>query len=129
VSTIDDYLTFGQMMLSYGKGGRQRVLSRPSVEAMTADQLTSDQKAGFGRPGTGFDGQSWGFGVAMASRRTEPSQPIGSFGWDGGLGTSWRSDPREAMVTILMTQVAWGSPEPPPVCADFRTLAYRAIDD
>jgi hypothetical protein len=33
------------------------------------------------------------------------------------------------MVTILMTPAAWGSHEPPAVCADFRTLAYQAIDD
>jgi hypothetical protein len=32
------------------------------------------------------------------------------------------------MVTILMTQRAW-TPCPPDVCLDFRTAAYRAIDD
>ncbi len=53
----------------------------------------------------------------------------GSYGWDGGLGTLWRSDPREDMVTILMTQRAWTSPSPPPVCLDFWTSAYQAIDD
>jgi CubicO group peptidase (beta-lactamase class C family) len=45
VSTIDDYLAFGQMMLDKGKHGNERVLSRPSVEAMTTDQLTPEQKA------------------------------------------------------------------------------------
>jgi hypothetical protein len=45
------------------------------------------------------------------------------------LGTSWSSDPREDMVTILMTQRAWTSPSPPNVCLDFRTLAYQAIED
>ena len=129
VSTIDDYLAFGQMLLSFGKYGRQRVLSRPSIEAMTTDQLTSAQKSRSGWAEGAFDSQGWGFGMAMATRRTEPSHPVGSFGWDGGLGTSWRSDPREAMVSILMTPAAWGSPEPPAVCTDFRTLAYQAIDD
>ena len=33
VSTVDDYLAFGQMMLNQGKYGRERILSRPSVEA------------------------------------------------------------------------------------------------
>ena len=33
--TIDDYLVFGQMMLNKGKLGHERILSRPSVEAMT----------------------------------------------------------------------------------------------
>jgi hypothetical protein len=45
------------------------------------------------------------------------------------LGTLWNSDPREEMVTILMTQRAWTSPIPPDVCLDFATLAYQAIDD
>jgi CubicO group peptidase (beta-lactamase class C family) len=45
VSTIDDYLAFGQMMLNEGRHGSQRILSRPSVEAMTTDRLTPAQKA------------------------------------------------------------------------------------
>ena len=48
---------------------------------------------------------------------------------DGGLGTSWRSDPTEDMVGILMTQRAWTSPNPPDVCLDFWTSVYQAIDD
>jgi len=52
-----------------------------------------------------------------------------SHGWDGGLGTSWYSDPREDMVGILMTQRAWTSPNPPDVRSDFWTSAYQAIDD
>ena len=45
VSTVDDYLAFGQMMLNKGKHGRERILSRPSVELMTTDQITPEQKA------------------------------------------------------------------------------------
>ena len=52
-----------------------------------------------------------------------------TYGWDGGLGTSWYPDPSEDMVTILMTQRAWTSPNPPEVCLDFWTAAYAAIDD
>src|SRR4030081_2832436 len=57
--------------------------------------------------------------------RAEP----GRFGRGGGLGTSWYSDPREDMVTILMTQRAWTSPSPPDVCLDFWTSAYQTMDD
>jgi CubicO group peptidase (beta-lactamase class C family) len=127
VSTIDDYLAFGQMLLDKGKHGRDRILSRPSVEAMTTDQLTPEQKSS--DLGGFFKSHGWGFGVAMVTRREDPSEPVGKFGWDGGLGTSWRSDPREDMTTILMTQRAWTSPNPPDVCRDFWTLAYQAIDD
>src|SRR5260370_18681779 len=44
VSTADDYLAFGQMMLNRGKHGTVRILSRPSVEVMTTDQLTPEPK-------------------------------------------------------------------------------------
>jgi len=129
VSTIDDYLAFGQMMLNQGKHGNERLLSRPSVETMTTDQLTPEQKAASGIVPGYFDGHGWGFGVSIVTRRDDVAAVPGRFGWDGGMGTSWYSDPREDMVTILMTQRAWTSPSPPDVCLDFWTSAYQAIDD
>ena len=45
VSTVDDFLAFGQMMLNKGSHGRERILSRLSVELMTTDHLTPEQKA------------------------------------------------------------------------------------
>jgi CubicO group peptidase (beta-lactamase class C family) len=129
LSTIDDYLAFGQMMLDQGKHGNERLLCRPSVETMTTDQLTPEQKATSGIVPGYFDSHGWGFGVSMVTRRDDVAAVPGRFGWDGGLGTSWYSDPREGMVTILMTQRAWASPSPPDVCLDFWTSAYQAIDD
>jgi len=129
VSTIDDYLAFGQMMLNNGEHGSERLLSRPSVETMTTDQLTPEQKSVSGLVPGYFDSHGWGFGVSVVTRRDDLAGPVGRYGWDGGLGTSWYSDPREDMVTILMTQRAWTSPNPPNVCLDFWTAAYQAIDD
>jgi len=129
VSTIDDYLAFGQMMLSQGKLGSERILSRLSVETMTTDQLTPEQKAASGLVPGYFDSHGWGFGVSVVTRRDDVATVPGRYGWDGGLGTSWSSDPREEMVTILMTQRAWTSPSPPDVCLDFWTSAYQTIDD
>jgi CubicO group peptidase (beta-lactamase class C family) len=126
VSTIDDYLAFGQMMLNKGKYGRERILSRPSVELMTTDQLTPEQKAvsdffpGF------WDSRGWGFGVSMITRRDDVAAVPGRFGWDGGYGTSWSSDPKEDMVAILMTQRLIQSAD---IYLDFWTSAYQAIDD
>jgi CubicO group peptidase (beta-lactamase class C family) len=126
VSTVDDYLAFCQMMLDKGRCGRERILSRPSVELMTTDHLTPDQKAGaeifFG------DNKGWGFGVAVTTRRDE-LWAVGRFGWDGGLGTSGYSDPAEELVGILMTQRLMESPQAPRVFVDFWTSAYQAIDD
>jgi CubicO group peptidase (beta-lactamase class C family) len=129
VSTIDDYLAFGQMMLSQGKHGSERILSRLSVELMTTDQLTPEQKAVSGLVPGYFDSHGWGFGVSVVTRRDDIAAVPGRYGWDGGLGTSWYSDPREEMVIILMTQRAWTSPSPPDVCLDFWTAAYQTIDD
>ncbi len=129
VSTIDDYLAFGQMMLSKGKYKHQRILSRLSIEAMTTDQLTPAQKAISGLHPDDFAHLGWGFGLSICTGRESISAIPGRFGWDGGMGTSWYSDPHEDMVTILMTNQFWNSPTPPNVCLDFWTSAYQAIDD
>src|SRR6266513_1582279 len=126
VSTIDDYLAFGQMMLSQGKHDNERILSRLSVETMTTDQLTPEQKAAPSLISGFLDGHGWGFGVSVVTRRDDIAAVPGRYGWDGGMGTSWYSDPREELLTILMTQCAWASPSPPNVY--FWTLAYQAID-
>jgi CubicO group peptidase (beta-lactamase class C family) len=129
VSTADDYLAFGQMMLAGGVFRGRRLLSRPAIETMTTDQLTPAQKAASNFVPGFFDSRGWGFGMSVVTRRDDLASSVGKFGWDGGLGTSWYSDPREGMVTILLTQRAWTSPAPPPVCVDFWTAAYEAIDD
>jgi CubicO group peptidase (beta-lactamase class C family) len=127
VSTVDDLLAFGQMLLDQGRYGSERLLSRPSVEVMTSDQLTPAQAAA----GSAFLGEnrSWGFGLAVVTTRDNVSSIPGRYGWDGGLGTSWSSDPTEEMVGILLTQCAFTSAEPPAVVVDFWTSAYQAIDD
>jgi CubicO group peptidase (beta-lactamase class C family) len=96
---------------------------------MTTDQLTPEQKAASGLVDGYFDNHGWGLGMSVVTRRFDPTEPVGKFGWDGGLGTSWYTDPSEEMVGILMTQVAWTSPDPPSVRQDFWTSAYQAIDD
>ena len=129
VSTVDDYAAFGEMMLNKGRYGSKRVLSKPSVETMTTDQLTDEQKAVSGLVPGYCDSHGWGFGVSVVTRRDDLPANVGRFGWDGGLGTSWYSDPRENVVGILLTQRAWTSPSPPAICRDFWTLVYQAIND
>jgi CubicO group peptidase (beta-lactamase class C family) len=122
VSTIDDYLAFGQMLLGEGEYRGRRILSRQSVEAMTTNQLTPEQQAGAGAV---LGGRGWGFGVAVATRR-DTAGP-GGFGWNGGYGTSWASDPEEDLVAILMTQRLFESPSLPDVARDFWASVYEAI--
>jgi CubicO group peptidase (beta-lactamase class C family) len=127
VSTADDYLSFCQMMLNNGRHGSMRILSRASIEVMTTDQVTPEQRKGmemfFG------DDSSWGFGMSVITRRDDLAAVPGRFGWTGGLGTSAYADRRENLVGILMTQRMMDSPEPPGVYLDFWTLVYQAIDD
>lgn len=127
VSTAMDLHAFSTMMLRGGSYGNTRILSRASVETMTRDQLTAAQKAGAGLSESFFEGHGWGFGMSVVTRRTDVACSVGTFGWDGGLGTSWTMDPAEEMVTLLLTQRAWASPMKPPVTRDFQTLAYAAL--
>jgi CubicO group peptidase (beta-lactamase class C family) len=127
VSTADDFNAFAQMMLNGGRIGSERILSRPSVELMTTDQITSEQKLGselfFG------DVRGWGMGLSVFTRRDDVYTTPGRFGWDGGYGTSWYSDPSEQLTGILLTQRMMESPQPPRAFVDFWTSAYQAIDD
>jgi CubicO group peptidase (beta-lactamase class C family) len=112
-----------------GKHTNMRLLSRPSVELMTTDHLTPDQKAVSGLVPGSFDGLGWGFGVSVVTRRDNVAESVGTYSWSGGMGTLWSSDPQEEMVCILMAQRMWSSPSPPEICLDFLTSAYQAIDD
>lgn len=129
VSTADDYLAFAQMLLKWGAHDGERILSRLAVQVMTTDHLTPEQKAASGLVEGAFDGQGWGFGLAIVNRRDSTFAVPGSYGWGGGMGTLWTNDPHEDLVAILMTQASWTSASPPPVALDFLTLAYAAIDD
>ena len=129
VSTVDDFLAFGRMMLNKGKHGRERILSRLSVELMTTDHITPEQKAASNFFPGFWDSRGWGFGMSVITRRDDVAAVPGRYGWDGGYGTSWYSDPKEDMVAILMTQRVWDSPSAPGVYLDFWTSAYQAIDD
>jgi CubicO group peptidase (beta-lactamase class C family) len=130
VSTVDDYLAFAQMMLNQGKLGDTRILSRPSVEVMTTDQLTPEQKAQSNELDASYwESHGWGFGVSIVTRRDSGPDSPGKYGWDGGFGTSYRGDPAEEMITILLTQAAFTSASGPAIAFDFSTAAYAAIDD
>jgi CubicO group peptidase (beta-lactamase class C family) len=125
VSTADDFLAFAEMLLRGGKP----ILSRLSVETMTTDHLTLEQKKVSGFFPGDFDARGWGFCVGIVTRREHMAAPVGQYGWDGGMGTIWRNDPSEQMVTMLLTNAAWTSPRPPDIALDFLTGAYTAIDD
>lgn len=125
VSTADDFLAFGQMLLNGGKLGNERILSRPAVEVMTTNQLTDEQQ----REASAFfvEPRGWGFGLSVVIGRNDLSMTPGRFGWEGGYGTSWASDPQEELTAILMTQLCF--PAAAAIYQDFWTGVYQAIDD
>jgi len=115
VSTADDLLAFARMLLRRGAG----VLSADAVRAMTTDQLTPEQKARGGLGPDFFAGQSWGFCQAV--------RDDGTFGWDGGLGSSWLVDPAQDLTVIVLTQRMWETSQPPAVHREVQAAAYAAL--
>jgi CubicO group peptidase (beta-lactamase class C family) len=128
VSTVDDFFAFAGMLLRGGLlPGGSRLLSRASIETMTTDQVG----AGPGVPGPSIDGsQGWGFGVGVQVRRVGLSRTVGSYGWDGGLGSSWANDPTERLVGIVLTTDMFTSAYPlPAVIQDFWSATYASFDE
>jgi CubicO group peptidase (beta-lactamase class C family) len=125
VSTADDFAAFARMLLDKGSVGSERLLSAASVESMTHNQLTPDQTGG---PDAFLGERGWGFGMAVTIRGDALSAIPGRYGWDGGFGTSWASDPKRDLIGILLTQRLWGSPKPPDVSRDFWTSVYQGVD-
>jgi len=115
VSTADDLLAFARMLLA----GGAPVMSAHAARAICTDQLTDSQKAQGGLGPGFFSGRSWGFCQAVMDD--------GSFGWDGGFGTTWLVDPARRLTVIVLTQRLFEAAQPPQVHRDIRAAAYAAL--
>jgi CubicO group peptidase (beta-lactamase class C family) len=125
VSTIDDYWSFVSMMMSSGTSHGVRVLSPATVALMTTDRLTRPQREA-STLFLGTDG-GWGLGLTVPAADS-PAQPFPQgIGWDGGTGTTWRSNQRSGVTAILFMQRMATSPTPPPVMEDFWDCVNAAI--
>lgn len=102
LSTAGDYLRFLQLLRDKGRFEGQRLVSRKSIEWMTADHLGTIPPSGeLLTPGHGF-------GLGVAVRRAEgfgpqPGAP-GMYFWSGIGGTSFFVDPHEDVFAMLLTQ-------------------------
>ena len=124
VSTVDDLWAFASMLASGGGG----LLSPESVRLMTADRMTARDRAE-NRMFVGDHG-GWGLMMRVPSAAIRPAGPAGvpgGFGWDGGAGTTWRTDTAAGVTGILLTQRQVTSPEPTEIAKDFWTTAYAAV--
>lgn len=124
VSTAMDYARFLQMMLNNGQLGDTRLLSRKTVELMTADHLGQIKgSADLLPPGYGF---GLGFAVRLQPGISVMPGSTGQYFWGGAAGTSFWVDPAERLFAVLMIQ-APGPREYYRVM--FRDLVYSAIVD
>lgn len=128
VSTADDLIAFGRMMLLDGDGD-ERVLSRPAIELMTMDHIAPAEKALSPFFAGYWDTRSWGLGLGIVTTRRDLSDAPGRFGWDGAFGTSFYVDPKEELVGALMIQRRPDRLALPPVVTDFWNSVYQLIDD
>ena len=120
VSTAHDYLQFCQMMLNGGKLNGHRIISRKSVELMTADHLHGIK--GFG----GSETFGLGFAILDDLGRGGKLGSEGTFDWGGAAGTKFWIDPEEDLIGIFMVQIL---PHRTRMGEEFRLLTYQAIDD
>ena len=126
LSTASDYMRFGLMLANGGSLNGVRLLSRKSVELMTADHMSPDIATGRGYlPGPGY-----GFGLTVAVRTAagQASGPgsVGEFNWGGYAGTRFWVDPVERLVPVMMIQAPLQSRS---VGGAFRALVYQALID
>jgi len=120
LSTATDYALFLQMLQNGGELDGKRILSRKTVELMTADHL---HDVPF-RDGVGF---GLGFSVVedLGSRGVPGSE--GEYGWGGAYHSSYWVDPAEDLLVVYFTQLI-----PAREIDDhgkLRALVYQAIDD
>ena len=125
VSTTMDYARFVQMMLYGGELDGARILSRKTVELMSADHLGDMPREGALLP------IGYGFGLTFAvNRGPGKNGNIGSEGeyyWGGAAGTRFWIDPKEQMIGVFMIQILPHTGLT--YASEFRQLAYQAIAD
>jgi CubicO group peptidase (beta-lactamase class C family) len=122
-STPADYLRFCQMLLNGGELDGQRLLSRKSVELMTARHV--DVFPLFFLPG-----QYYGLGVAVRGTdgRSGLIGSAGAYGWAGGCNTYFRIDPQERLILLFFTQRVF-SPTDLELQFGFHNTVMQAIID
>lgn len=104
-STALDYATFIQALLNNGFYNGKRILSRKTVEVMTADQLIrlNQEKKGYSqKPGETF---CLGFSLITDQGKGISVKSPGTFEWGGYFNTKFFIDPKEQLIFVGMTQI------------------------
>ena len=122
-STPADYLRFCQMLLNGGDLDGRRLLSRKSIELMTARHVDKI-------PLPFLPGQYFGLGVAV--RKADGDSGLigsaGAYGWSGGYNTYFRIDPQEKLVLLVFSHLAF-SPTDLELQYGFHNTVMQSIID
>ncbi|MBM3557718.1 MAG: beta-lactamase family protein, partial [Alphaproteobacteria bacterium] len=127
VSTAADYARFAQFLLNKGELDGVRLVSRKTIENMTANHLSG---AVFRASGGEPIGPGYGFGLGVGVRMAGGIAPLpgsrGDFYWGGFGGTYFWVDPKEDLIAIYMMQDIAGRTH---YRAVMRNLVYPALAD
>lgn len=130
VSTARDYLRFAQMLLNGGELYGTRLLSRKTVELMTANHLAPGVTVSLDIPGGKFTipgyGYGLGFAVMTAPTISGTAASAGEFWWAGAANTEFWVDPQEKLIALVLTQ---RFPGDLPLHYDMKVFAYQALTD
>jgi CubicO group peptidase (beta-lactamase class C family) len=129
VSTASDYARFCQFMLNKGELDGVRLLSRKTVELMTANHLGGDM-ADMGTPRfseTTYEGIGFGLGfsVMIDPAKAQILGTPGEYAWGGAASTAFWIDPQEEMFVVFLTQLMPSSAYP--FRRELRVLTYQSI--
>ncbi len=127
ISTLRDYLSFCECLINQCRYEGGRLLSRKTLDWMTADHIPAQLKPIKIGPKTLDHGFGLGFRVTSALGEARALTSVGEYGWSGAAQTYFWIDPAEDFIGLMMTQ---HMPfEDYPVQERFRNLSYQAIDD
>lgn len=133
VSTAADYLAFCRMMLNGGTLDGVRLLSRKTVDLMTANHLPGGQdltqlsQSLFSEATLAGVGFGLGFAVTLDPAKTMLAGSAGEYYWGGAASTAFWIDPVEDLIVVFMTQFMPSNHYP--LRRELRTLVYSAFDD
>ncbi|MCK5121576.1 MAG: beta-lactamase family protein [Methylococcales bacterium] len=104
LSTAYDYFRFAQMLLNKGELDGIRLLSRKTIELMTATNHIGKHDA------TLLHSHGWKFGLGFAIQQDRShnvdSGDVGVFEWAGYYSTRFSINPKEDMITIFLSQTS-----------------------